>query len=111
MRDYSHLADPNYIFHFGLGHEYVFDAADGKGGGFLHDSTSGTFFHPGPGFPFPYRYDFSLNSVVYYHPDMGNPGPPTTRPDAVTAGTKREAASRQGKKAAQIFLPEKRLNE
>ena len=27
---YSYLSDPRYIYHFDLGYEYVFDAADGK---------------------------------------------------------------------------------
>ena len=71
---YAYLADPKYVYHFDMGYEYVFDAADGKGGVYLYDFQSASFFYTSPGFPFPYLYDFSLNSVVYYYPDPNNPG-------------------------------------
>ncbi len=71
---YSYLADAHYIYHFDLGYEYVFDAADGRGGVYLYDFKSGGFFYTSPTFPFPYLYDFSLNSVVYYYPDPANAG-------------------------------------
>ena len=71
---YSFLADPAYLYHFDLGYEYVFDAADGRGGVYFYDFASGTFFYTSPVFPFPYLYDFSLNSVLYYYPDPSNPG-------------------------------------
>lgn len=70
---YSYLADPKYIYHFDLGYEYLFDAADGKSGVYFYDFASSGFFYTSPGFPFPYLYDFSLNSVVYYYPDPSNP--------------------------------------
>ena len=71
---YSFLADPAYLYHFDLGYEYVFDAADGHGGVYFYDFASSTFFYTSPVFPFPYLYDFSLNSVLYYYPDPNNPG-------------------------------------
>lgn len=71
---YSFLTDQHYIYHFDLGFEYIFDAADGKKGVYLYDFTSNTFFYTSPTFPFPYLYDFTLNSVVYYYPDPNNPG-------------------------------------
>ncbi len=71
---YSYLTDPRYIFHFDLGYEYVFDALDGKSGVYLYDFKSGGFFYTSPGFPFPYLYDFTLNSVLYYYPDPANAG-------------------------------------
>ncbi len=71
---YSYLSDPHYIYHFDLGYEYVFDANDGKSGVYLYDFKSGGFFYTSPAFPFPYMYDFSLNSVVYYYPDPNNAG-------------------------------------
>ena len=37
-------------------------------------SRSGGFFYTSPTFPFPYLYDFSLQSVVYYFPDPNNAG-------------------------------------
>ena len=42
---YSYLTDQNYIYHFDLGYEYVFDAADGKDGVYLYDFASNTFFY------------------------------------------------------------------
>ena len=71
---YSYLTNPNYIYHFDLGYEYVFDAGDGKGGVYFYDFKSKGYFYTSPGFPFPYLYDFSLNSVVYYYPDPSNAG-------------------------------------
>ncbi len=71
---YSYLSDPRYIYHFDLGYEYVFEAADGKSGAYLYDFKSGGFFYTSPTFPFPYMYDFALNSVVYYYPDPNNAG-------------------------------------
>ncbi len=66
---YSYLTDPRYIFHFDLGYEYVFDANDGKAGMYFYDFASSTFFYTSPTFPFPYLYDFTLNTVLYYYPD------------------------------------------
>ena len=71
---YAFLADANYIYHFDLGYEYVFDADDGNSGVYLYDFASTDFFYTGPEFPFPYLYDFDLGSVVYYYPDPSNAG-------------------------------------
>ena len=71
---YSFLYDPDYIYHFDLGYEYVFDANDGKGGVYLYDFASSDFFYTSPVFPFPYLFDFGLNSVLYYYPDPSNAG-------------------------------------
>ncbi len=71
---YSFLSDPRYIYHADLGYEYVFDAEDGKSGVYLYDFKSGSYFYTSPTFPFPYLYDFSLNTVLYYYPDPNNAG-------------------------------------
>ncbi len=71
---YSYLADPHYIYHFGLGYEYVFDAADSQRGVYLYDFASQDFFYTSPQFPFPYLYDFNLGTVVYYFYDPANTG-------------------------------------
>ena len=71
---FSYLADPNYLYHFDLGYEYVFDANDGQGGVYLYDFKSSTFFYTSSDFPFPYLYDFTLNAVLYYYPDSNNSG-------------------------------------
>ena len=36
--------------------------------------ASNDFFYTSPSFPFPYLYDFGLNSTVYYYPDPNNAG-------------------------------------
>ncbi len=77
---YSYLDDARYIYHFDLGYEYWFDAADGKDGIYFYDFASGGFFYTGPGFPFPYLYDFTLNTVLYYYPDGGSAGHYTGNP-------------------------------
>ena len=71
---YSYLTDPDYIYHFDLGYEYVFDAVDGKAGVYFYDFKSNGFFYTSPVFPFPYLYDFTLGSVLYYYPDPDNAG-------------------------------------
>ena len=77
---YSYLADPHWIYHFDMGYEYWFDANDGHGGIFFYDFASGHFFYSSPTFGFPYLYDFTLNTVLYYYPDPNNPGHYTTNP-------------------------------
>ncbi len=77
---YAYLSDNRYIYHFDLGFEYLFDANDGQGGVYLYDFTSGTFFYTSRSFPFPYLYDFTLKSVLYYFPDSQRPGNYTRNP-------------------------------
>jgi uncharacterized repeat protein (TIGR03803 family) len=77
---YSFLSDANYIYHFDLGYEYVFDAADGMGGVYLYDFASGDFFYTSPVFPFPYLYDFTLQAVLYYFANNTEAGRYTTDP-------------------------------
>ncbi len=71
---YSFLDNPSYLYHFDLGYEYLFDAKDGHGGLYLYDFASSDFFYTSPIFPFPYLYDFGLQSVVYYYSDPNNAG-------------------------------------
>ena len=71
---YAYLSDPNYLYHFDMGYEYVFNANDGHSGVYLYDFKSNGFFYTSPSFPFPYLYDFNRNSVVYYYPDPNNAG-------------------------------------
>ncbi len=77
---YAFLSDPHYVYHFDLGWQYVFNAADGHDGVYLYDFASNDFFYTSPSFPFPYLYDFGLGSVVYYFPDPANAGHYTTNP-------------------------------
>ena len=71
---YSYLNNTNYIYHQDLGYEYVFNADDGDAGVYLYDFKSGDFFYTSPTYPFPYLYDFTLNSTLYYYPSTTNPG-------------------------------------
>ena len=70
---YEYLSTPGFVYHFDLGFEYVFDAADGHGGVYLYDFKSGDYFYTSPTFPFPYLYDFTLKAFLYYYPDPTNP--------------------------------------
>lgn len=71
---YAFLTDPNCLYHFDLGYEYVFDAKDGNSGVYFYDFKSHDFFYTSPGLSFPYLYDFGLNSFVYYFQDPNNAG-------------------------------------
>src|ERR1022692_4921911 len=77
---YSYLSDQDYIYHFDMGYEYLFDANDGQSGIFFYDFASSTYFYTSPSYPFPYLYDFSLHAVLYYYPDTNNPGRYTSNP-------------------------------
>jgi len=77
---YAYLSDPRFIYHFDMGYEYWFDANDGHSGIFFYDFASNHFFYSSPSFPFPYLYDFSLSTLLYYFPDPNNPGHYTTSP-------------------------------
>jgi len=77
---YSYLTDPNYIYHFDMGYEYMSDANDGHGGIYFYDSASGHWWFTSRDYPFPYLYDFSLSAVLYYYPDTQNAGHYTTNP-------------------------------
>ena len=65
---YSYLGTPNWIYHFDLGYLYYIDAGDGQGGINLYDNTTGHWWYTNRQWPFPYIYDFYLNSMLYYDP-------------------------------------------
>ena len=77
---YEFLSNPNYLYHYDLGFEYVFDANDGNAGVYLYDFTSDHFFYTSPVFPFPFLYDFTLGTALYYYPDPNNAGHYTSNP-------------------------------
>ncbi len=72
---YSYLQDEHYIYHFDLGYEYLVDANDGQGGVYLYDFASSHWWYTSQQFSFPYLYDFSLNTTLYYYPDANDRGP------------------------------------
>ncbi len=79
---YSYLSDPHYIYHFDMGYEYVTDANDGNGGTYMYDFASSHWWYTArqQSVPFPYIYDFSLKTTLYYEPDAKNAGHYTTKP-------------------------------
>jgi uncharacterized repeat protein (TIGR01451 family) len=70
------------FYHYDLGFEYFLDAKDGKSGAYFYDFASGHWFYTGPSYPFPYLYDFTLQTILYYYPDLKNPGHYSTSPRA-----------------------------
>jgi streptogramin lyase len=77
---YSYLTDPRYIYHQDLGYAFVADANDGKSGIYLYDFASGHWWYTSPAFSFPYLYDFSRSTVLYYYPDSTKSGRYTANP-------------------------------
>jgi hypothetical protein len=75
---YAYLSDSHYVYHFDLGYEYVFDSSDANAV-YFYDFPSGHFWYTGANL-FPYVYDFTLSSFLYYYPDNGNAGHYTTNP-------------------------------
>ena len=68
------------LYHYDLGFESFIDANDGKNGAHLYDFASGHWFYTSPSFPFPYLYDFTLQSILDYYPDPKNSEHYTTNP-------------------------------
>ncbi len=68
------------FYHYDMGFEYFLDANDGKGSAYFYDFSSGHWFFTGPTYPFPYLYDFTLNSILYYYPANNNPGHYSSNP-------------------------------
>ena len=66
---YTYLPDSNYIRHSDLGYEYVVDANDASGGVYLYDFQSSHWWYTARTLAFPYLYDFTLNSLLYYYQD------------------------------------------
>ncbi len=77
---YHYLEDRHYIYHLQYGFEYIIDAADGVNGVYLYDFKSQGFFYTSPTFPYPYLYDFNLESVVFHFEISESAGPPGTDP-------------------------------
>lgn len=59
-----------YVYHYDMGWEYCFDAANAKNGVYFYDFTDGVFLYTEPGL-FPYIYDFHLGAWMYYSPVSG----------------------------------------
>jgi subtilase family serine protease len=63
---YYSLAYYPYLYHYGLGWEYVYDANDGAGGVYFWDFGLKAFLYTNPK-DFPFSYDFSSSSWLYYY--------------------------------------------
>ncbi len=68
------------LYHYDMGFEYFLDANDGEGSAYFYDFLSGHWFFTGPTYPFPYLYDFTLNSILYYFPANNDPGHYSSNP-------------------------------
>ncbi len=75
---YSYAVFP-YLYHFDFGFIYFLDPNDGQGNIYFYDFASQTWFYSGTGL-WPYMYDFTLNTFLYYFPDTNRPGRYTTNP-------------------------------
>jgi hypothetical protein len=75
---YSYLSDTHYVYHFDMSYEYVFDSSDANNV-YFYDFQTGDFWYTGATL-FPYVYDFTLQSFLYYYPDTQRAGHYTTNP-------------------------------
>jgi hypothetical protein len=76
---YYNEAGLPWIHHVDLGDEYVLPSGDSRSGVYFWDMTTGHWWYTNPG-TFPYLYDFTLHSWLYYFPDTHNAGHYTTNP-------------------------------
>jgi virginiamycin B lyase len=67
-----------WLYHFDLGYEYV-TAGDAAGDLYFYDLVSTHWWYTSSSL-FPYVYDFTLNSWLYYFPNTSSPGHYTTNP-------------------------------
>jgi hypothetical protein len=74
---YNYQFFPTVFFHYDMGFEAFIDG--GNGAGYMYDFGSGHWWYTSPSL-FPYIYDFTLNTFIYYFPDTKNPGHYTTNP-------------------------------
>ncbi len=73
---YNYQAFP-WLYHYDLGFEYFIDGGDGAA--YLYDFASGHWWYSTPNL-FPYIYDFSLNTFIYYFPNTTSQGHYTASP-------------------------------
>ncbi|MGO9451699.1 MAG: hypothetical protein ACLQDV_11760 [Candidatus Binataceae bacterium] len=63
---YYSLASYPYLYQYGLGYEYVYDANDGASGVYFWDSSLNAFLYTNPS-DFPYFYDFASSTWLWYY--------------------------------------------
>ena len=76
---YSFDPNPNYVNSFDLGTEYAYDPMDGEGGIYFYDFTSTHTFYTSPSL-YPYLYDYSLGSYLYFFANMNTTAPASSSP-------------------------------
>ena len=76
---YNYVSFPT-IYHEDLGYEGVENKTDPNDGIYLYDDATGDTFYTSPSYPFPYLFDFNLNTVLYYYPNTNESGHYTTGP-------------------------------
>jgi YD repeat-containing protein len=74
---YYNLTNFPIFYHYDMGFEAFVDG--GSGAAYMFDFASSHWFYTSSAL-FPYLYDFTLNSWLYYFPDTKNPGHYTTNP-------------------------------
>lgn len=65
------------IYHYDMGFEAFMDG--GNGAAYMYDFTSQHWWYTSASL-FPYLYDFTLGTFIYYFPNTTNPGHYTTNP-------------------------------
>ncbi len=73
---YEYLSS-SILYHFDMGYEAFIPSTGGQI--YFFDFASGHWWYSSPSL-FPYLYDFTLNSFIYYFPDTKNPGHYSTNP-------------------------------
>jgi hypothetical protein len=68
-----------YVFHADMGFQFFVDGVDANSEAYLYDFKAGHWFFTSATL-FPYIYDFTLESWLYYFPDTNRPGHYLTNP-------------------------------
>jgi uncharacterized repeat protein (TIGR01451 family) len=74
---YNFPVFPTILYHYDMGFEAFIDG--GNGAAYLYDFTSGHWFYTSASL-FPYLYDFTLQTFIYYFPNTTEPGHYTSNP-------------------------------
>jgi hypothetical protein len=74
---YYNLQNFPIFYHYDMGFEAFIDG--GNGAAYMYDFTSKHWWYTSASL-FPYLYDFTLNTFIYYFPDTKNAGHYTTNP-------------------------------
>ncbi len=73
---YEYLSS-SILYHFDMGYEAFIPSTAGQI--YFYDFASAHWWYTSPSL-FPYLYDFTLNTFIYYFPDPKNPGHYSTNP-------------------------------